>query len=110
MTDTIENTQEAKSTPTPQYKVGDSVTVSRGKTRGQRGTVAGVDAVNGKYAITFADGTFDLVKFVSVKAPVEDTVTAAEIAAILTDCVDMDDVVAAFTDRFGDAFAERYTN
>lgn len=68
---------------TMDYKVGDEISVSRGKHRKQTATVLAVDEAKGTYAVKFADGSLGVVNAASVKAPVEGTVTARELAEIV---------------------------
>jgi hypothetical protein len=60
---------------------GQTVTVMRGKTRGQTAEVIGVDTEHKTYAVKYADGTFGVINAVNVKAPTEDTIGEAKLAA-----------------------------
>jgi hypothetical protein len=63
------------------YTVGQSIVPARGKTRGKTAEVIGVDAEHKTYAVKYADGTFGVVNAVNVKAPTEDTIGEAKLAA-----------------------------
>lgn len=68
---------------TMDYKVGDEISVSRGKHRKQTATVLAVDEAKGTYAVKFADGSLGVVNAASVKAPVEGTVTVSQLAELI---------------------------
>ena len=77
MTDTERNDNKASM----HHTVGQTVTVMRGKTRGQTAEVLGVDAEHQQYAVKYADGTFGVINAVNVKEPTEDTIGEARLAA-----------------------------
>lgn len=79
-----------QSESTPQYKIGDEVTVSRGKAHGQSGKVSDVGTT--AYAVKFADGSISLINFGNVKDRVEPTITATQLGDVLgTDGADLSD-------------------
>jgi hypothetical protein len=70
----------------PQAKVyaeGDTITVMRGKTRGQTAQVIGVDQTNKTYAVRYTDGTLGTINHVNVKTPDEKTITASALAGLI---------------------------
>jgi len=85
----------------PAYGPGDSVTISRGKLRGQTGRVLDVDTVREQYALSTADG-LTVVSFQAVKAPVEKTLTASQFREILDKHEDNPARIAAIEDYFNE--------
>lgn len=71
-------TQPSQST----YKSGDTITISRGKLRGETGTVLDVDNDKQEYAVKTSAG-LRVVSFSAVKAPVEQTFTRSELETVL---------------------------
>lgn len=65
------------------YATGDTITIMRGKTRGQVAKVVAVDNENKTYAVTYPDGTLGVVNHVNVKTPDEKTITASALAALI---------------------------
>lgn len=70
----IQNTEENKAPREPRtgpmdFKEGDKITVSRGKYRGQTGTVLYVDETKRKYAVRLSEDGLQLINEASVKAP-----------------------------------------
>jgi hypothetical protein len=63
------------------FTTGQTITVMRGKTRGKTAEVIAVDTTNKTYAVRYADGTLGTVNAVNVKAPAEDTIVEAKLAA-----------------------------
>lgn len=74
-------TDTQSETTSMNYTTGQTITVMRGKTRGQTAEVIGVDAPNKQYAVKYADGTYGVVNAVNVKTPTEDTIGEARLAA-----------------------------
>ncbi len=63
------------------FTAGQTITVMRGKTRGKTAEVIAVDTTNKTYAVRYADGTLGTINAVNVKAPTEDTIGEAKLAA-----------------------------
>jgi uncharacterized protein with FMN-binding domain len=83
---------EQNETQPMQYTAGQTITVMRGKTRGQSAEVLAVDSERKAYAVKYPDGTLGVVNAVNVKAPTEATIgeakLAAEISTLLSDVSD----------------------
>jgi hypothetical protein len=80
---------EQNETQPMQYTAGQTITVMRGKTRGQSAEVLAVDSERQTYAVKYPDGTLGVVNAVNVKTPTEATIgegkLAAEISTALAD-------------------------
>lgn len=70
------------------YEAGQTLTVMRGKTRGQSAEVIGVDSTNQSYAVKYVDGTFGVINAVNVKEPVEATIGAGKLAELVQATLD----------------------
>lgn len=82
MTDVSETIQTSTEDTTPRFTQGETVTVSRGKYRGQTGTVLSVDNDHKQYAVQLTEG-LKVLAFSAVKPKTERTLTLAEYEAIL---------------------------
>jgi hypothetical protein len=63
------------------FAKGQTITVMRGRTRGAQAEVIDLDTENKTYAVRYADGTLGVINAVNVKAPTEDTIGEAKLAA-----------------------------
>lgn len=100
--------QAEKTEPGPmKYKSGDELSVSRGKSAGRTATVLAVDKIKRQYAVQYTDGTVGTVNDVNVKAPAEGTITASELAQVMTNVTtleDLVDILKASVDGFAKAY------
>lgn len=65
--------------------IGDKGTISRGRNAGQTGTILGVDTVNNKYAVKWADGAITNVSQSAFKEPEAATVKVADLIEALNE-------------------------
>lgn len=89
------------------YAAGDTITVMRGKTRGQTAQVLHTDETNKTYAVKYTDGSVGVVNHVNVKTPDEKTITATALAGLVQAAIDadggLDAQMADLIDRLTDA-------
>jgi transcription antitermination factor NusG len=84
-----------------QYKVGEQVTISRGKQTGQTGQVLGVDESRETYAVETPDG-LKVVSFAGVKAKTEPVLTLSQYQELRERAgSDIEDFLGYLVEHFG---------
>jgi hypothetical protein len=73
---------EQSETKIKQFDVNDEITVVRGLHKGMTGIVVYVDTKSEAYAVRLTDGVVAVINWVNVKAPVEATITATQLAEV----------------------------
>lgn len=84
MTSESNTTETQPKTGPMAYSAGDEFTIMRGIHRGKTAKVMDVDLANRQYAVKLTNGQFVVVNEVNVKAPTEGTVSAVNLAGLVT--------------------------